>query len=143
MEKFFYSAQTNSAYPEALKDAYLESKSWPADSVEIDSNIYAEFFMSYPPAGKVRAPGKNGQPVWVDIPALSKDELVTEAESKKQYLLSVSNSVIQPLSYAVDTGIATDNEIRLYNEWRKYSVLLNRIDTSLAPKINWPTQPII
>ncbi|EFC5427862.1 tail fiber assembly protein, partial [Escherichia coli] len=26
--------------------------------------------------------------------------------------------------------------------WKKYRVLLNRVDTSLAPEIEWPQQPV-
>ena len=28
-----------------------------------------------------------------------------------------------------------------YDAWRKYRVLLTRVDTSLAPDINWPDPP--
>ncbi|EFF0700519.1 tail fiber assembly protein, partial [Escherichia coli] len=27
--------------------------------------------------------------------------------------------------------------------WKKYRVLLNRVDTSTAPDIEWPTMPIV
>ncbi|HBE5608577.1 TPA: tail fiber assembly protein [Escherichia coli] len=29
----------------------------------------------------------------------------------------------------------------LVTTWKKYRVLLNRVDTSVAPDIEWPSQP--
>ncbi|HEI4983425.1 TPA: tail fiber assembly protein [Escherichia coli] len=37
--------------------------------------------------------------------------------------------------------IATEEEKALLAAWKKYRVLLNRVDTSVAPEIEWPTQP--
>ncbi|WP_147654621.1 tail fiber assembly protein, partial [Leminorella grimontii] len=49
---------------------------------------------------------------------------------------------IERLKDAVNLDMATDEESALYTEWRKYRVLLNRVDTSKAPNIEWPTPPI-
>ncbi|EPO1520873.1 tail fiber assembly protein, partial [Escherichia coli] len=35
----------------------------------------------------------------------------------------------------------TEEEASLLTAWKKYRVLLNRIDTSTAPDIDWPTIP--
>ncbi|MEE7197191.1 tail fiber assembly protein, partial [Escherichia coli O110:H10] len=37
--------------------------------------------------------------------------------------------------------IATEEETSLLEAWKKYRVLLNRIDTSTAPDIVWPEIP--
>lgn len=42
---------------------------------------------------------------------------------------------------AKDLGMATDNELGLLLAWKEYRVLLNRIDASTAPVIEWPTAP--
>ncbi len=34
--------------------------------------------------------------------------------------------------------IATEEENSLLEAWKKYRVLLNRVDTSTAPDIEWP-----
>ncbi|EEE2022179.1 tail fiber assembly protein, partial [Salmonella enterica subsp. enterica serovar Clackamas] len=39
---------------------------------------------------------------------------------------------------AVDPGIATDDEKAQLDEWKKYRVLVNRVDTSNP---DWPTPP--
>uniref|UniRef100_UPI001ABF6203 tail fiber assembly protein n=1 Tax=Xenorhabdus miraniensis TaxID=351674 RepID=UPI001ABF6203 len=48
---------------------------------------------------------------------------------------------IAPLQDAVDLDIATDAEQSALTAWRKYRVLLNRVDCSTAPDIQWPEQP--
>ncbi|HBD4943050.1 TPA: tail fiber assembly protein [Escherichia coli] len=37
--------------------------------------------------------------------------------------------------------IATEEETLLQEAWKKSRVLLNRVDTSTAPDIEWPTSP--
>ncbi|EHO2029267.1 tail fiber assembly protein [Escherichia coli] len=74
-------------------------------------------------------------------PERSHNELVAEAELQKSALLTVANNAIAPLQDAVDLEMVTDDEQALLLAWKKYRVLLNRVDTSAAPEIEWPTQP--
>lgn len=74
-------------------------------------------------------------------PPKSKEQYIAEAESKKQSLLDEANNAIAPLQDAVDLDIATDEEIASLKEWKKYRVLLNRVDASQAPDIDWPQKP--
>ncbi|HAL1866654.1 TPA: tail fiber assembly protein [Escherichia coli] len=39
--------------------------------------------------------------------------------------------------------IATEGETSLLEAWKKYRVLLNRVDTSIAPDIEWPASPVM
>lgn len=64
------------------------------------------------------------------------------AESKKTQLLSNATTKIAPLQDAEDLGIATDEEAALLQAWKNYRVLLNRVDTSTAPDVKWPTPPV-
>lgn len=74
-------------------------------------------------------------------PPVSKEQLIAEAEQQKQSLLAKANNAIAPLQYAENLGIATAEESASLVDWQKYSVYLNRIDTSLAPDIDWPQKP--
>ncbi|EFJ2015479.1 tail fiber assembly protein [Escherichia coli] len=38
--------------------------------------------------------------------------------------------------------IATEEETSLLTAWKTYRVLLNSVDTSVAPDIEWPVAPI-
>ncbi|MDE9519773.1 tail fiber assembly protein, partial [Xenorhabdus bovienii] len=40
-----------------------------------------------------------------------------------------------------DLGMATDSEQITLTVWKKYRVLLNRVDCTIAPDVKWPEQP--
>lgn len=70
-----------------------------------------------------------------------KKDAITSANNKKESLMAAAAVEIAPLQDAVDLGMASDEEKSLLNKWKVYRVLLNRIDTALAPDINWPEKP--
>lgn len=78
---------------------------------------------------------------WVKDDAAERDALVNEAASKKNDLMSEATSQILPLQDAVDVDMATEEEREKLVEWKKYRVLLNRVDVALAPDIEWPVKP--
>lgn len=63
------------------------------------------------------------------------------ARSQKATLLHEASVTVSTLQDAVDLSMATEAEAALLLEWKKYRVLLNRIDPSLAPDIEWPSPP--
>ena len=66
---------------------------------------------------------------------------VNQASIKKNQLLAEAASQLSYLQDAVDSQIASEQETQLLIEWKKYRVLVNRIDIELAPNIEWPNQP--
>ena len=66
---------------------------------------------------------------------------VNQASIKKNQLLSEAASQLSYLQDAVDSQIASEQETQLLVEWKKYRVLVNRIDIEQAPNIEWPNQP--
>ena len=72
---------------------------------------------------------------------LSRDERVGKNRSEKSRLMAEATNIIDPLQDAVDFGIATDGEISRLMEWRKYRVLLNRVDPDDESEIVWPVVP--
>ncbi|HGP2643713.1 TPA: tail fiber assembly protein, partial [Salmonella enterica] len=60
-------------------------------------------------------------------------------EGTKNRLLQIASEKIAPLQDAVDLDEATDKEKASLLAWRKYRVLVNRVDT-LNP--DWPEQPV-
>lgn len=127
-------------YPKALKEAYISAGTWPEHAADVSDDAMA-IYSQYPPKGKTLGADDNGYPVWVDIPHPSYEGLVAIAESKKQSLLAEASTAIAPLQDAVDLDMATDEESASLKEWKKYRVLLNRVDTSTAPDIDWPEKP--
>ncbi|EGI5052404.1 tail fiber assembly protein [Salmonella enterica subsp. enterica serovar Worthington] len=78
---------------------------------------------------------------WVKDEAAEKAAQLRQAEETKSRLLQMASEKIAPLQDAVDLGLATDDEKAQLDEWKKYRVLVNRVDTSTAPKIDWPKKP--
>lgn len=95
-------------------------------------------YSQYPPEGKMLGTDNNGYPVWVDIPSLSPEERVARAEQTRRDLRTRADSEIAWRQDAVDADIATDEETAALSEWKKYRVLLMRVDTA---KPVWPTPP--
>ncbi|MCC3262021.1 tail fiber assembly protein, partial [Paenibacillus polymyxa] len=48
---------------------------------------------------------------------------------------------IAPLQDAVDLDMATEEEKTMLADWKKYRVMLNRLDMTSAPEIDWPVAP--
>lgn len=63
------------------------------------------------------------------------------AEAEKSRLGSKAEEMILPLQRAVKYEIASEEEMEQLKEWEIFSVKLSRIDTSLAPEIEWPDPP--
>lgn len=78
---------------------------------------------------------------WVTDESAQKTAEVAAANANKAALLKSASEQIEPLQDAVDLDMATDDEKARFNEWRKYRVLLTRVDTSAAPAITWPEAP--
>ncbi|EJA5011301.1 tail fiber assembly protein [Salmonella enterica] len=77
--------------------------------------------------------------VWVNDEVAEAAARLREAEGTKNRLLQMASEKIAPLQDAVDLGIATDDEKARLDEWKKYRVRVNRVDTSNP---DWPEQPV-
>ncbi|KLV73156.1 tail fiber assembly protein [Citrobacter portucalensis] len=78
---------------------------------------------------------------WVHDANAEKIAQITQATQQKESLLALAASKIAPLQDAVDLVIATEAEAALLLAWKKYRVLLNRINPNDTPDVNWPEQP--
>lgn len=78
---------------------------------------------------------------WVTDEVQLKAGKIAEAEARKAHLRAQADSEIAWLQDAVDAEIATDEETSKLAAWKKYRVLLMRVDTSTAPDIKWPQEP--
>lgn len=127
----YYSPATSGLYPDGEK-----YNSLPPDAVEITEELYSELING-------QSAGKNITPNGSGLPYLSDPVIdhVADAAVMLSGLRAAADSEIAPLQDAVDLGIATAAESAALTEWKKYRVLLMRIDTSKAPDIEWPATP--
>ncbi|WP_324028908.1 tail fiber assembly protein [Pantoea sp. JZ2] len=68
----------------------------------------------------------------------TQQELTALADAEKKRKLAVASNIIAPLQDAQDLDIATDEEKAQLTDWKKYRVMLNRVDTN---KPVWPEAP--
>lgn len=92
---------------------------------------------------------KDGDFIAPAPPPLTDEEIQQEKEDViagnglcKKYLLNEATQKVSILQDAVDLDMATDEESRLLPLWKKYRVLVNRVDTNTNDKITWPEKPV-
>ncbi|RAX08197.1 phage tail protein [Photorhabdus bodei] len=78
---------------------------------------------------------------WVTDKYIIKDSQIKYAEKQQVALLRQANETVTLLQHGVDTELASEKEKLLLIDWKKYLVLLSRVDISSAPDISWPEQP--
>ncbi|HDL7645872.1 TPA: tail fiber assembly protein [Yersinia enterocolitica] len=78
---------------------------------------------------------------WVKDEEAEKRHHLTEAGQKKQYLLNEASTQIQILQDSIELGLATETTEAELLAWRKYRVLLDRVDILVAPNVTWPAPP--
>ncbi|EMO0949526.1 tail fiber assembly protein [Yersinia enterocolitica] len=127
-----------------IPDYMVQDESYPP---EISNNLVvvtdeelALYWRQTPPVGKTLGVAI-GRPVWVDLPPPTHEELVANANAKKSQLKAIADSEISWRQDAVDEGYAEDNEVTELAAWKKYRVLLMRIDALQTADITWPQLP--
>lgn len=131
----YYSKSTGGFY-----DKDIHGDNIPSDAFEISDNDW-ESLLEGQSSGKVIGAAANGTPELQDPPALTQQQQIDAANVTKSNLMRSATNVIAPLQDAVDLDQATDDEKSKLTAWKKYRVLLNRVDTSTAPSIEWPSEP--
>ncbi|MBZ6397256.1 MULTISPECIES: tail fiber assembly protein [Pantoea] len=63
-------------------------------------------------------------------------------DNRKQELRLSAESNISVLQYAADLEMATPEESTLLTSWKKYLVLLSRVNTDTESEVDWPEQPV-
>lgn len=137
---YVYSAKTNMFYPAEMQDEYEQARSWPADGKEVDEDVFNEY-TSQPPSGKMRIADSDGLPAWGDVPEPTKPQLIEQAENQRDALLTEANNVTADWRTELALGIINDEDKASLSAWMQYIKAVKAIDTSLAPKIEWPKSP--
>lgn len=74
-------------------------------------------------------------------PPPTKQQLIEQAEAQKQYLIAEVNAETQMLQTKLALKRIKADELELLNAWLDYLDLLEAVDTSTAPDIDWPQKP--
>lgn len=140
MEQYKFSARTGSFFPVSMLNDYIEAGSLPDDLVDVDETTFWQFCAS-PPSGKQRGANAQGYPAWIDVPPPTPEEARLRADATRQRRMDEAARAMSPLQDALDLEIETDAEKAALLAWKKYRVLLNRVDITHAPDIDWPEPP--
>lgn len=131
----YYSKSTGGFY-----DKDIHGENIPSDAVEISDDEW-ESLLEGQSSGKEIGADANGNPELQDPPELTQQQQIDAANESKAHLMQSATNAIAPLQDAVDLDEATDDEKSKLTAWTKYRVLLNRVVTSTAPSIIWPSEP--
>ena len=129
-----YSPSNNAFYDTAI------NRDIPEDAINITDQAWVNL-LSGQAEGKLITCGADMRPRLTEQPLPTADELISRSEDKRSRLRAEADTAIQPLQDASDLGIATDAEASQLVAWKKYRVMLMRIDINAAKEIVWPEQP--
>lgn len=136
----YYSATARGFFPHFLMGEYKAAGNWPDDVKEI-SDHWFNYLLGKQAEGKMIVPDEYGLPVLSNPPERAQAELISEAEANRVGLMMAAGAAIAPLQDAAELGIATDEEAAALLSWKRYRVMLNRVDVNAAPDIQWPERP--
>lgn len=136
----FFSPSTAGFYDDVMKADYETAGSWPDDVTSVSDRWY-QCLIQGQSEGKIITVNEYGQPVLSEPAPPTYEQLIQEAETRKTALMQAASDAIAPLQDADELGIATDEEADLLTRWKHYRVMLNRLDMSAAPSIDWPALP--
>lgn len=142
MSEFIYSAKNNAFYPVDMKEDYVAAGSWPDDGVEVSRDIFIEF-TNTSLSGKIRKLGTDGLPTWGDLPPLTNQERIAQAEAKRQQLLANANSITADWRTELSLGIISDEDKLSLVKWMAYIKELKAVTIADAIEndFTWPTLP--
>ena len=140
MKKYFSNSDSSFYLEDTIQVYEAQGIAVPPDLKKISEQEYESFMVS-PDRMTPHYNVNKSCMEWVEIAPPSHEEYIYNAQSMKSRLLSLATQAISPLQDAVDLSMATEAEILSLQQWKKYRVLLNRIDTNNAPDILWPDAP--
>lgn len=111
----------------------------PNDAIKVEAKEFAKAMNRKP--GESFSVDENGVVIIMSAPPVSQEQLIAQAEYERSVLMARADSEISWRQGAVDEGMATKEETAALSEWKKYRVLLMRVDTTTAPNISWPVKP--
>lgn len=132
----FYSANTGGFYTPQINGENI-----PGDAVEITEDKYLKLLQAQS-NGKIITSDDNGNPVAIDPPAPTKDELIADAEYKRQQLLAHADAVMLDWRTELMLGEISDANKAKLSAWLAYKNEVKSVDVTTDPDhVNWPTPP--
>lgn len=145
MKTYYYSKNTQSFYVSDINDDI------PGDAIEITEEQYHQLLtalndnciifdnltVSEPRPSQFHT-WKDG--AWIENVEEKNKYIASENIKKKSNLLAEADKKIAILQDIIDLDMQESNEIEQLKKWKKYRILLTRVDTNNT-QIKWPEDP--
>ena len=140
--KVYFAASIPAFIPAQWKeDGTYDDDTWPADAVLLSDEENELYWKQNPPAGK-QLGAENGRPVWTDIPAPTKEELILTAENERQRLLKHADAVMLDWRTELMLGEISDANTAKLSAWLAYKNEVKSADVTTDPEsVAWPEIP--
>ncbi|WP_227105119.1 phage tail assembly chaperone [Chromobacterium rhizoryzae] len=114
----------------------------PADAVEITAEQHAEL-MAAQSAGKIITSGANGNPIAIDPPPPSADQLADQVRAQRDQLLGNTQWLVQRHRDQLEIGGATTLSADQLKELQTYRQALRDVPAQkgFPASVTWPTVP--
>lgn len=140
--KVYFAASIPAFIPSQWKeDGTYNDETWPADAVLLSDEESELYWKQNPPAGK-QLGAENGRPVWIDIPAPTREELILTAENERQRLLKQADAVMLDWRTELMLGEISDANKAKLSAWLAYKNEVKSVDVTTDPEhVIWPAPP--
>lgn len=129
----FYNSGTNGFYDTNIGNV-------PKNSIEITTEYHKQL-LELQSAGYVIQPDEHGRPAAVDL-VLTPEEIIAKNKLEKQKRLDTANKTIEILQDIIDLDMSEGDEIAQLKLWKRYRVLLTRVDVNSADvDVDFPLPP--
>lgn len=137
---YVWSPKTSGFYPVVEKERLVSVGQWPDDGVDVTDAEYNSLF-PVPPGQYIDT--VNGRPGWVDMPPLTPEQVVLQAETEKQSRIDSANAYINSKQWSgkASLGRLSEDDKARYNAWLDYLDAIENVDVSIASAIKWPAIP--
>ncbi|MHA0917094.1 tail fiber assembly protein [Kosakonia cowanii] len=75
------------------------------------------------------------------VPPKTREEIIDEAEGKKQSLLADADKITADWRTELALGMLEEDDKETLTKWMRYIRVVKAVDVSTAPDIKWPEEP--
>lgn len=138
---YLFSRSTLAFYPDVLRNNYEAAGTLPDDVIEVPEDI-RDTYNGKPPTGKRLGINSDGMPIWVDIQAPTKEELIQNAKNERHRLLKNADTVMLDWRTELLLGEISDTNRAKLSAWLAYKNEVKSADVTADPEnVNWPVPP--
>ncbi|OCG65003.1 hypothetical protein A9G48_01130 [Gilliamella sp. wkB18] len=117
----YYNAAANAFYDSEINII-------PKNSIKISRELHAKLLQQQTDGMEIKS-DENGRPVAIEY-VLTPNEIIEVNKSKKTVLINEANEKIEVLQDIIDLDMQESNEEEMLKQWKKYRILLTRVDAS-------------